>query len=167
MVIRRVKWAVLAVGEGDAEVALLQHLKTIYIARSCGSTLRIQQAYGKGAGNVVRHAIRYGQGQGYDRCIALFDTDTDYTADVKALAKASSLIEVPSDPCLEALLLRIHGDVKIRISEQHKAEFSRRFGGRIQDVGVLETSFPRDVFEEARKRENLIHLLINTFGVPR
>jgi len=167
MVIRRVNWTVLAVGEGDAEVALLQHLKSIYVHRSCGSTLKILQAYGKGAGNVIRHAIRYGEGQEFDRCIALFDTDKDYTEEVKALAKAERLVEIPSEPCLEALLLCVHGDSKTRTSEQHKLEFLRRFGGRVQDAGVLQAAFTREVLEEARSRISLIHLLINTFGIAR
>ncbi|WP_343622448.1 hypothetical protein [Roseateles puraquae] len=167
MSIRKVKWTVLAVGEGDSEVALLEHLKAIYFSRSCGSTIKIMQAYGKGAGNVVRHAIAYAADHGYDRSAVLFDTDTDYTPEVIQLAQMHRLITLPAEPCLEGWMLRLHGDNRSRTSDQHKTEFARRFGGRVQDADVLATHFGLRSIEQARNSEPVLHRLINTFGIPR
>ena len=165
--LRRVKWSVLAVGEGDAEVAFLQHLKQCYISRGCGSSLTVKQAFGKGARNVVLHAIRYSDGQDYDRCIALFDTDVDYTEEVRQMARRAKIVTIPSEPCLEGFLLKCSGDDRRRCSDEHKTEFIRRFGGRVQDVGIIPNVFDRVALEAIRDREYLIHKLINTFGVPR
>lgn len=164
---RRIKWTVLAVGEGDAEVALLDHLKATYFSRACGATMKIQQAYGKGAGNVVDRAIACANDQDYDRCLALFDTDQGYTPEVVARAREHQLVTVPAEPCLEGLMLRLHGDTKARSSDQHKAEFARRFGGRVQDGRVLQTHFHLRALERARGCEPLLHRLINTFGIAR
>lgn len=167
MTIRKVKWTILAVGEGDAEVAFLEHLKEAYFDRACGATMKIHQAYGKGAGNVVQHAIHYAAGRDYSRRVAVFDTDQDYTPEVIELARLHRLVTVPSAPCLEALMLRLSGDTRERSSEQHKREFERRFGGRVQDRNLLARYFPLPELERARDIEPLLHRLINSFGIPR
>ncbi|OWQ47968.1 hypothetical protein CDL60_05085 [Roseateles noduli] len=167
MAVRKVKWTVLAVGEGDAEVAWLNHLKDAYFSRACGSTIKIQQAYGKGAANVIKQAITYAADRGYSRCMAVFDTDKDYSEEVAALARKNRLISIPSEPCLEGFLLRLHGDTKVRTSEQHKRRFEQRFGARVQETGVLRSHFGVAFIESIRDAEPLVHLLINTFGIPR
>lgn len=167
MIIRKVKWTVLAVGEGDAEMAFLHHLKDLYISRGCGSSLQITQAYGKGAGNVISCAIRKSDMQDYDRCVALFDTDEGYSDDVIERAREAQIVTIPSDPCFEGLLLRCQGDNRQRCSEEHKAEFVKRFGGRIQDPGIIPAVFTKPLVESLRTREPLLDKLINTFGLPR
>jgi len=164
---RNIRWTVLAVVEGDAEFALLNHLKAIYLPRNCGVHLKVKTAFGKGAAHVVDHAIKYGERLDFDRCLVVFDTDVDFTNEVVETAEKNNLVLIPCDPCLEGLLLKLHGDLRSRSSEQHKIEFERRFGGRVQEPGVLEQSFGINVFEAARDRESCIHKLINTFGVRR
>jgi hypothetical protein len=164
---RLIKWSVLAVGEGDSEKAFLDHLKAKYISRNCGVALAIKQAYGKGARNVVHQAIRYAKDVSYDRIIALADTDTDYDSEVLKTAEENRVLLLPSDPCFEGLLLRLHGDEKERSSAGHKAEFEARFGGRVQDPDVLDEHFNKEFLEEIRDRNALIHQLINTLGIKR
>lgn len=164
---RAIKWSVLAVGEGDSEKAFLEHLKAIYVDRHCGVAMTIRQAYGKGARNVIDHAIRYSRGLSYSRVIALADTDTDYDSSVQCMADAHPMVLIASQPCFEALLLRLHGSDRERTSAEHKAEFESRFGGRVQDRDVLSTHFPKSFLEDVRDKNALIHLLINTLGVKR
>lgn len=164
---RFIKWSVLAVGEGDSEKAFLDHLKASYISRNCGVAMAIKQAYGKGARNVVHQAIRYGKGVSYNRIIALADTDTDYSLEVQKMAEENKILLLPSDPCFEAFLLRLHGDSKVRSSAGHKAAFEAMFNGRVQETGLLEEFFGKEFLEEVRDRNALIHQLINTLGVKR
>jgi hypothetical protein len=164
---RELLWAVLAIGEGDAEVAFLEHLKAIYVYRGCGATLKVKAALGKGARHVVEHTIQFSSGQEFDRRLVLFDTDTDYDSEVQAIADAARLISFPSSPCLEATLLRLHGDIRERTSDQHKRQFEQRFGGRVQDGAVLATHFDRAALEGWRDANTWLHGLINTFGVRR
>jgi hypothetical protein len=164
---RLIKWSVLAVGEGDAEKAFLDHLKASYISRNCGVAMTNRLAYGKGARNVVNQAIRYARGVAYSRVLALADTDTDYDVEVQQTAEDNRIILLPSSPCFEALLLRLHGEERERTSAGHKDAFEARFGGRVQDPGLLEKHFPKSFLEQVRDQNALIHQLINTLGVRR
>ncbi len=53
-----IRTTVLLVGEGDAEVEFLKHLKSLYVPRGMPVHVKIFNAYGKGAANVVSVAIR-------------------------------------------------------------------------------------------------------------
>ena len=68
----------LLVGEGDAEVQLIQHLKRLYVERGSGIVVTIKNARGKGAGHVVDFAYRQSRNAAYDAKAALLDTDTDW-----------------------------------------------------------------------------------------
>ena len=51
--------AALAVGEGKAEMALLQHVKQLYLPRDCGVTVKIRGNIGKGGRGVLDYTIRH------------------------------------------------------------------------------------------------------------
>lgn len=74
---RQVARTVLVVGEGDAEVLFLQHLKALYVQRGSGVVVTIKNARGKGAANVVDFAARQSRNAAYDLVVALLDTDSD------------------------------------------------------------------------------------------
>ena len=46
---RHVARTVLLVGEGDAELSFMQHLKRIYVQRGSGVAVTLKNARGKGA----------------------------------------------------------------------------------------------------------------------
>jgi hypothetical protein len=124
---RQVIPTMLIVGEGYAEVALLQHLKTLYVPRGSGLALTLDNARGKGAKNVVDTAARKKRVYAYDHVWVLLDTDQDYDERLVSDAKSKRIHIAACRPCLEAELLRIKGIEPIGLSTQIKQQFERRF----------------------------------------
>ena len=75
---RQVARTVLLVGEGDAEVLFMQHLKCMFVQRGSGVVVTLKNARGKGAAGVVDFAIRQSRNAAYDVKAVLLDTDTDW-----------------------------------------------------------------------------------------
>lgn len=100
---RLTRLTLLAVGEGYAEVALLEHIRNLYTANNNGCHMAIKNARGKGAKHVVDYALKCAAQSAYDKKIALLDTDTTcWTQALQARARRQNLIIIPSTPCLEA-----------------------------------------------------------------
>lgn len=79
---------VLAVGEGLSEVHLLRHLSALHVPRSCGVTVTVRDAGGKGAAQVIDYAASITRRTEYTRTLVLLDTDTDWTPAARAQAKS-------------------------------------------------------------------------------
>ncbi len=140
---RKANFTVLIVGEGYAEVALLEHLKKIHVKRGSGIAVTIKNARGMGAGNVIDVARRQAQNAAFDQKAALFDTDTDWTDEVKAKARNENVITLPCEPCLEAPLLSLHGHaVHGKNSKQLKSDFHKHFGHAAHEQQVYDKHFP-------------------------
>ena len=150
---RRVARTVLLVGEGDSEEYFLRHLKTLYVQRGCGVVVTIKNARGKGAAHVVDVAIRMSRNADYDIHAALLDTDTDWNEKSQSAARKGKVHVLPSEPCLEALLLAIHGlPVQGRPTARLKHDFAARFGSTASQAEVFPHHFPADLLENARTR---------------
>lgn len=117
--------AILAVGEGAAELNLLRHLKSIYLPRHCGTTVRIVGGLGKGGRGVLDYARGQATAGDYARVVLLLDTDVDWNDALRKEARQARFDVVESTPCLEAWLLAIHGDRRAR-SSAHPSRRSRR-----------------------------------------
>lgn len=134
---RQVVRTVLVVGEGDAEVLFLQHLKGLYVQRGSGVMVTIKNARGKGAAHVVDVAVRQSRNAAYDLVVALLDTDADWNDKTRASARKSRVHVASCEPCLEAVLLSVHhGPVQDRNTAQLKQDFENRFGGAAHDPTV-------------------------------
>lgn len=162
---RQVARTVLLVGEGDSEVAFLQHLKALYVTRGCGVAVTIKNARGKGAAHVVDVAVRQSRNAAFDLKAALLDTDTDWNDKTRATARKAKVQVVAADPCLEALLLTAHEHpVQGKTAANLKQEFSARFGAAALEPRVYERHFSQEVMEKARLRspelEQLLSLLV-------
>ena len=120
---------ILVVGEGYAECALLDYIKRCHHVRGSGFTIKIGNARGKGAARIIEYALRQWQQIDYDLVAVLFDTDTDWNDEVRRDAVEKGLCLFPSEPCLEAELLRLHG-VKVQGNNtmQIKKQFSKHYG---------------------------------------
>lgn len=163
---RHVARTVLLVGEGDSEVALLRHLKTIYVLRGSGVAVTIKNARGKGAAHVVDVAIRQARNAAFDVKVTLLDTDTDWNVKTQATARRAKVQVVTADPCLEALLLAACGyPVQGKTPRALKHEFSARFGASAFEPKVYEKHFSREVLETVRAHssqlQQLIEVLLN------
>ncbi|TAG27544.1 MAG: hypothetical protein EAZ37_05145 [Burkholderiales bacterium] len=99
----------LIMGEGFAEVALLKHLRSLFLPRDAGLALTIDNARGKGARNVVNAAYAKARVFAYDHVWVLLDTDTDYDERLISDAKKKKIQIAACNPCLEAALLQIKG----------------------------------------------------------
>ncbi len=99
----------LIVGEGYDEVAFLNHLKQLYVPRGCGLSVTIKNARGKGALHVINWTAGQSANAEYDVVAALLDTDTDWNAKTEKLARTKRIQVLKSEPCFEAMMLRLIG----------------------------------------------------------
>ncbi len=154
--LRQVARTVLLVGEGDAEVQFIQHIKGLYVQRGSGVVVTVKNARGKGAGHVVDFAFRQSRNAAYDVKAALLDTDTDWNDKTRAVARKAKVHVVPCQPCLEAVLLQVQGEsIAGRTTVQLKRDFLAWSGAAASDVSVLRY-FSREVLEVARSRVSVI-----------
>ena len=148
---RRVRRTVLLVGEGDAELAFIKHVKLLYFDRAGGIAVTVKNARGKGALGVVDFAIRQSRNADYDVKAALLDTDTDWNDKTQTMARKAKLQVVASQPCLEAMLLALHGEAVQNLSSaKYKQAFEARFGSPAHDDGVYAKHFPIELLNKAR-----------------
>lgn len=159
---RQVARTVLMVGEGDAEVLFLQHLKGLYVQRGSGVVVTIKNARGKGAAHVVDFAIRQSRNAAYDLVAAVLDTDADWNDKTRAAARKGKVRTAPCAPCLESVLLDIHeAPVQDRLTAQLKQAFLVRFGAPAHDPGAWR-HFTREVLETARPRVGVLDALVRS-----
>ena len=158
---RQVARTVLLVGEGDAEVLFMQHLKSLYGQRGSGVVVTIKNARGKGAAHVVDFAFRQSRNAAYDVKAVLLDTDTDWNDKTRGSARKAKIHVMPCDPCLEAVLLNAHqAPVDGRMTSLLKQDFAARFGAAASDPSILR-HFSREVLECARARIVILDQLVN------
>lgn len=142
----------LLVGEGLAEQVFLSHLKVLYVPRGAKS-VTIKNAKGKGGATVLDFAIRQWQQAAYDEVGALLDTDAQWSDAQRALARRKQVQVFESDPCLEALLLRVAGlAVPAGGSAAHKRAFKDQLGAEAHIAKVYERSFDRATLDAACER---------------
>lgn len=150
----------LIVGEGYAEVALLQHLRSLYLPRGAGLALTLDNARGKGAKHVVDTAIRKSRVHAYDHVWVLLDTDQDYGDRVVSEARRKKIQIAACEPCLEAVLLRIKGIEPTGHSTDIKRQFERRFTKPAHQAEVYADEYSLDVLASARCQASPIGQLI-------
>jgi hypothetical protein len=115
---------VLIVGEGADEKAFLDYLKSELNSRGDGLSITTKNAKGKGAQGVIDWTIRQASHAQYDTVAALFDTDQDWSTEVEAKAKKNKIKLLKSDPCFEAMMLRLLG-ITPHFNPKHlKSQFS-------------------------------------------
>jgi hypothetical protein len=157
---RAQKQTLLLVGEGYDEEAFLKYLKSQLIGRQTGLEVKIKNAKGKGAKHVIEWTIRQSKNVEYDTVAALFDTDTDWTPTVKKLAKSKKIIILESDPCFEAMMLRLYGITP----EVESKKLKRQFEPYVNGVSNVSENYARyfnpDALKNKRHLENTIHELL-------
>lgn len=164
---RAVLRTVLLVGEGYAEIAFIQHLKLLYVGRGSGLVVTVKNAYGKGALHVVEVAIRQSRNAAFDVKAALLDTDTGWDDKTRNIARKFGVQIVPCIPCLEAMLLALHGEVrKAQSTEYYKRTFEIKFGKPANVASLYGVHFPKDFLDNSRVKspalESLLALLTST-----
>ncbi len=94
----------------------------------------------------------------------MLDTDTDWTAAVEKLAKRNGIQVLTSEPCLEALLLRVLG----KTPGQAK-DLKRQFAPYVQNDGTRREDyvgcFGLQVLQATRQNEQTIDELLKLLGL--
>lgn len=101
----------LVVGEGHTEVAFLNYLKQLYCRDKEGVSVTVKNAHGKGPDNIVQTAIREQRRGQYDKVAAVLDTDIPWTEALQNDARKDQIDLIGNMPCIEALFLRLLGQV--------------------------------------------------------
>jgi hypothetical protein len=153
ILVRRVlRPTLLVVGEGYAEYEFLCHIRSLYCSDMNGCAMSVRNAKGKGAAHVVDHAIKAGRAAAYDQVAALLDTDTDWNDKTARSARQNGVIALLSEPCLESVLLNIHGVKSVGLTADRKNAFRKKFGGEAHDDGLVEKHFSKDILDQSRER---------------
>jgi hypothetical protein len=151
---------VLIVCEGYAEEAFVRHCKALWVERGAGLVVTVKNARGKGAAHVVDYALRQAANAQFDKLFALLDTDTDWTDEVQAKAKARDLTVFAANPCLEAELLSLHSEpIRAKSANTLKKQFEKRFGGPAHEPRVYELHFSKELLHRASKHHALLREL--------
>lgn len=164
MAIWKAQRTLLIVGEGRDEEAFLNHLKQLYVTRGCGLSVTIKNARGKGALHVFKWTAGQIANAEYDAVASMLDTDTDWDAKTEKLAKAGKIQVLKSEPCFEAMMLRLIG--KPGIGEAHSLK--RQFAPFVNNDATLSDHyalhFGSACLHEGRGKEATIDALLKLFG---
>ncbi len=154
----------LIVGEGDDEVAFLRHVKQLYVSRGCGLMVTIKNAHGKGAQHVIKWTARQTANAAYDSVAVLLDTDTDWSTTVTNLARTKRIQILRSDPCFEALMLRLLGETPIGNAKTLKRKFAPFVNDDSTQPHHYAAYFDTVCLETGRLREPTIDALLKLMG---
>jgi hypothetical protein len=159
--IRKAQRTLLIVGEGHDDAAFLVHVKSLFITRGCGLSVTIKNAQGKGAKHVVEYTIGQKSNAAYDHVATLLDTDTDWTDTVRAHAENNDIVVPRSEPCLEAVLLRVLGKKDQGNSNKLKRQLRAALAGDASEKESYATCFTKSVLEKTKEPsiKELINLL--------
>ena len=158
----KAKETLLIVGEGYSEVAFLNHVKQLFSKRDDGRAIKIKNAQGKGAKHVIDWSIRQTFNAQYDVVAVVFDTDTScWNSKVKTEALKHSIHLLASEPCFEAMLLRVLG----KSDEGSAKKLKKRFSPFVNNDSTLsihyEKIFTKKLLLETKEKsiQNLLKLI--------
>lgn len=154
----------LIVGEGYHDVAFLNHIKQFPGVCGQGVQISIKNARGKGALGVIDCAIKLSANVDYDHVAVLLDTDTDWTPAARKLAKDNKIQVLPSEPCLEAMLLRAIGKPP-GAAKDLKKQFASFVKNDPMQPGSYIENFGLVSLQAARTQEKTIDQLLKIFGI--
>ena len=161
---REARFTVLIVGEGLAECCFLSHLKSLFLARASGRSVQVKDAKGKGGKGVLDYTIRQRNAAAYDHVAALLDTDAAWDDQQRKRARQAKVQVLESNPCLEAVLLCLHGVEPPTDAESCKLRFEQRFGGHAHDPTVYARHFGHDFCAAARQRHPMLNEVLCLLG---
>ncbi len=170
---RAVKETLLIVGEGDADIAFVRHVKRTY-ADTLGRSVQEHNAKGKGGKNVLEMALRRANNnREYDKVVLLLDTDTDWDDADRAKARRSRIGKrgrldvIESNPCLEAWFLKVLGIEAEGDTRHMKRTFKEHTSCEAHESDWMGRLLSRDVLDQARERVSQLGELMNHMGIPK
>ncbi len=164
MAIWKAQRTMLIVGEGRHEEAFLNHLKQLYVPRGCGLSLTIKNARGKGALHVIKWTAGQVANADYDMVAALLDTDTDWNAKTEKLARTKKILVIKSEPCFEAMMLRLIGTTPIGDAHALKKQFAPFVNNDATQRDHYAENFGSECLNAGRGKEPAIDALLKLLG---
>lgn len=164
MAIWKAQRTLLIVGEGRHEEAFLNYLKQLYVSRSCGLSVTIKNARGKGALHVIKWTAGQVANAEYDEVAALLDTDTDWNAKTEKLAKSKKIRVLKSEPCFEAMMLRLIGQPAFGDAHALKKQFAPYVNNDPTQRDHYAVNFGSKCLSAGRGKEPAIDALLKLFG---
>lgn len=163
------KWqaqkTLLIVGEGYNEQAFLKHLRPILAPRGCGLTVTVKNACGKTAKHIIEWTIRQTANAAYDHVAVMLDTDTDWCEAIAKLANDNKITVLTSEPCFEALLLRVIGKPTNGDAASLKKVFAKYVNNDAMRSENYSEHFDKQKLIAARLKEPSIDSLLKLFGL--
>lgn len=153
----------LIVGEGYTEEAFLSHVKQLFAPRGCGLQVTIKNARGKGAQHVIDWTIRQMANTAYDTVAAMLDTDADWSPTVAKKARMKKINVLASEPCFEALMLRLIGQVPTGDAKTLKKQFAPFVNDDATQRGNYAGLLSETCLIAGRHREPIIDALLRLF----
>lgn len=154
----------LLVGEGYDDVAFLNHIKQFPGVCGQGMQITIKNARGKGALGVIDWTAKHIANFAYDGVAVLLDTDTDWTPKARKLAKDKRIRVLPSDPCLEAMLLRVLGK-----TPGDAKDLKKQFAPLVKNDATQRESYAEHfglpALAAARQNEPTLNALLKLLGL--
>ncbi|MCX6874306.1 MAG: hypothetical protein NTW21_10940 [Verrucomicrobia bacterium] len=138
----------LLYGEGLSDAAFLSHLKSVFISRGVGFQIKADGDDGGDPTHILRKCINYRRRAEFASRTVLIDTDRPWDREtVLALAEQENVRMLPSQPCLEGLLLRILGKAVPSSSRDCKRIFQREHLSELKMMSAAnyQPLFPRDL----------------------
>lgn len=163
MAIWKAQRTLLIVGEGRHEEAFLNHLKQLYVPRGCGLSVTIKNARGKGALHVIKWTAGQVANADYDTVATLLDTDTDWNAKSEKLARTKKIQVLKSEPCFEAMMLRLIGQPAIGEAHALKKQFAPLVNNDATKREHYALNFGRACLNAGRGKESTIDALLKLF----
>lgn len=163
---RKTNQTVLIVGEGDAEIAFLTHLKHLFNARDSGLSCTIRNAHGKGPERILKLPKRLAGSIQYDHLAVFLDTDIPLPNDAWIKVNAPGVEALVSEHCIEFFLLRLLGE-----SPPHETKACKRLmkqsGMDLLNASWYEARFTKSVLEQQRDRFPTLRRLIEILSGAR
>lgn len=142
----------MLVSEGDADDEYARVARDRYLPRNCGVVLQRRNAHGYGGARALHLALDLQAERTYDQYAILIDTDAHWGDDERLRAQQAGIAVIEHSPCLEAVLLNIHGHRIYSNTHENKAAFERIYGAPAHRHGVIDRHFSREDFDSARQR---------------
>ncbi|HFC91989.1 MAG TPA: RloB domain-containing protein [Leucothrix mucor] len=161
---RQAKKTVLFIGEGITEQAFLDYLKSIYISRGCGLSVKVQAANGGSPACILDYAIKQTRNRAYDRVAVLLDTDKEWGQKVKQDAKKNKIELIGSAPCIEGLILQLLKQPVPYASDNCKKQCQKLFKEKLTQKESYAEYLPIEYLDDIKAEFPVMERILIYFG---
>jgi len=124
----------------------------------------IKNARGKGALHVIDWTIKQIANAQFDVVATMLDTDADWSPNVAKQARKKKIQVLPSDPCFDAVMLRLLGVNAEDEAKALKKKLAPYLGNDPTQRMNYAHHFGKECLEAGRTKEPTIDALLKLFG---